>query len=64
MMKHFWVIYSQSSVSLFYKNYSDFILDPDLVSGFLSALNYFSESELDSQGIQSMEMTGLQSQLS
>ena len=59
MMKHFWVIYSQSSVSLFYKNYSDFILDPDLVSGFLSALNYFSESELDSQGIQSMEMTGL-----
>ena len=58
-MKHFWVIYSQSSVSLFYKNYSDFNLDPDLVSGFLSALNYFSESELDSQEILSIEMSGL-----
>jgi len=59
MIKHFWVIYSQSSVSLFYKNYSDFILDPDLVSGFLSALNYFSEAELDSQVILSIEMSGL-----
>ena len=50
---------SSSSVSLFYKNYSDFKLDPDLVSGFLSALNYFSESELDSQVILSIEMSGL-----
>ena len=58
-MKHFWVIFSQSSVSLFYRNYSDFKLDPDLVSGFLSALNYFSESELDSQVILSIEMSGL-----
>ncbi len=58
-MDHFWIIQSSSSVSLFYRNYSDFKLDPDLVSGFLSALNYFSESELDSQVILSIEMSGL-----
>ena len=58
-MKHFWVIYSSSSVTLFYRNYSDFNLDPDLVSGFLSALNYFSEVELDTKGILSIEMKGL-----
>ena len=58
-MKHFWIIQISSSVTLFYRNYSDFKLDPDLVSGFLSALNYFSEAELDSQVILSIEMSGL-----
>ena len=58
-MKHFWIINSYSSVALFYGNYSDFILDPDLISGFLSALNSFSEIELKSHGISSIIMGGL-----
>jgi len=58
-MKHFWIISQNSSVSLFYGNYSDFILDPDLISGFLSALNSFSEIELKSHGISSIIMGGL-----
>jgi hypothetical protein len=35
-------------------------LDPDLVSGLLSALNNFSEVELKSRGIESINMGGLQ----
>lgn len=58
-MKHFWIINSYSSVALFYGNYSDFILDPDLISGFLTALNSFSEVELKSHGISSIIMGGL-----
>jgi len=58
-MKHFWIINSHSSVALFYGNYSDFTLDPDLISGFLTALNSFSEVELKSHGIQSIIMGGL-----
>ena len=58
-MKHFWIINSYSSVALFYGNYSDFTLDPDLISGFLTALNSFSEVELKSHGISSIIMGGL-----
>ncbi len=58
-MKHFWVINSYSSVSLFYRNYSNFTLDKDLISGFLMALNSFSEVELKSHGIRSIIMGGL-----
>ncbi len=58
-MKHFWIINSHSSVALFYRNYSDFTLDQDLISGFLMALNSFSEVELKSHGIQSIIMGGL-----
>lgn len=58
-MKHFWIINSYSSVALFYRNYSDFLLDEDLISGFLTALNSFSEVELKSHGISSIIMGGL-----
>ncbi len=58
-MKHFWIINSYSSVALFYRNYSNFTLDQDLISGFLMALNSFSEVELKSHGISSIMMGGL-----
>jgi len=58
-MQHFWVINSYSSVALFYRNYSTFTLDQDLISGFLMALNSFSEVELKSHGISSIIMGGL-----
>lgn len=58
-MQHFWVINSYSSVALFYRNYSSFTLDQDLISGFLMALNSFSEVELKSHGISSIIMGGL-----
>jgi len=58
-MKHFWIINSYSSVALFYRNYSNFTLDQDLISGFLMALNSFSEVELKSHGISSIIMGGL-----
>ncbi len=58
-LKHFWIINAHSSVALFYRNYSNFILDQDLISGFLMALNSFSEVELKSHGISSIIMGGL-----
>ena len=58
-MQHFWIINSYSSVALFYRNYSNFMLDQDLISGFLMALNSFSEVELKSHGISSIIMGGL-----
>lgn len=58
-MKHFWIINAHSSVALFYRNYSTFTLDQDLISGFLMALNSFSEVELKSHGISSIIMGGL-----
>ncbi len=58
-MKHFWIINKISSTNLVYKNYSDFIIDPDLVSGLLTALNSFSEVELKANGITSIHMGGL-----
>ena len=58
-MKHVWLINSQSSTTLFYRNYSEMKIDPDLLSGLLTALNNFSAVELGSSGISSIEMGGL-----
>jgi phage anti-repressor protein len=45
---------------MFYRNYTETYLDPDLVSGLLSAFNNFSEVELNGIGIESINMGGLQ----
>ncbi|MCP4764158.1 MAG: hypothetical protein GY870_20465 [archaeon] len=61
ILLHLWIIDRLSSTSVFYRNYSDGIkIDPDLVSGLLSALHNFSEIELQhNQGIESILMGGL-----
>lgn len=58
-MKHLWIIDGESSTTIFYRNYSHQKIDPDLVSGLLSALNNFSEVELKQTGIESVNMGGL-----
>jgi hypothetical protein len=57
-MKHVWIINTQNQTSLFYRNYSNLNLDPDLVTGLLSALDNFSKEAVNSQGIESIEMSG------
>jgi len=59
-MKHLWIIDRTQSSTLFYRNYSDIQIDPDLVSGLLSALSNFSETELKQSGIESVNMSGLE----
>jgi hypothetical protein len=58
-MQYLWIIEKSSSAALFYKSYSELQIDPDLVSGLLAALNNFSEVELKSRGIESIDMGGL-----
>lgn len=59
-MKHLWIIDDISSTTIFYRKYSvGKEIDPDLVSGLLSALHQFSEVELDQHGIESITMGGL-----
>lgn len=58
-MKHIWIIHHKTSTNLFYRNFSEMLIDPDLLSGLLAALDNFSEVELKSQGISSIEMGGL-----
>ena len=57
-MKHVWIINTLNQTSLFYRNYSNLNLDPDLVTGLLSALDNFSKEAVNSQGIESIEMSG------
>lgn len=56
-MKYFWVINDNSSISLFHRNYSDIVIDSDLVSGLLSALNSFSKEQI--APIETISMVGL-----
>ncbi len=58
-MKHIWIINNNSSTTVFYKNYGEMKIDPDMLSGLLTALNNFSAVELQSTGISSIEMGGL-----
>ena len=58
-MQHIWIIEKNSGTTLFYRNYADIKIDPDLVSGLLSALNNFSEVEMRQNGIESINMGGL-----
>lgn len=57
-MNFIWIINKFNSTALFYRSYSELRLDPDLVSGLLTALNSFSEVELQSHGISSILMAG------
>ncbi|MHA1520439.1 MAG: hypothetical protein ACTSRK_09675 [Promethearchaeota archaeon] len=58
-MNYIWIINKFNSTALFFRSYSELQLDSDLVSGLLSALNSFSEVELQSHGISSILMAGL-----
>ncbi|MHA1795449.1 MAG: hypothetical protein DRO88_10210 [Promethearchaeia archaeon] len=58
-MNYIWIINKFNSTALFYRSYSELKLDSDLVSGLLTALNSFSEVELQSHGISSILMAGL-----
>ena len=58
-MQHIWMIEKNSGTTLFYRNYADIKIDPDLVSGLLLALNNFSEVEMRQNGIESINMGGL-----
>ena len=58
-MLHLWIINKQSSTSLFFRSWTNITLDPDLISGLLSALNNFSEIELKEEGIVAIDMGGL-----
>jgi hypothetical protein len=57
-LKYFWVINDYNSIALFHRNYSDIVIDSDLVSGLLSALNSFSKEEIGQQ-IETISMVGL-----
>jgi hypothetical protein len=58
-MDHLWIIQKDSSSAMYYRNFTEIRIDPDLVSGLLGALNNFSEIEMRSQGIESISMGGL-----
>ena len=58
-MKHLWIINHYSSTTLFYHAYSDLTIDPVMASSLLTAMNQFSEIELQSAGISSIDMAGL-----
>ena len=58
-MQHLWIIDNITSTTIYYKNYSQRKIDPDLVSGLLSALHNLSEVELKQEGIESINMGGL-----
>ncbi|TXT59204.1 MAG: hypothetical protein BAJALOKI2v1_240032 [Promethearchaeota archaeon] len=53
-----WILDSESGVLLLYKPYIELMINEDLVSGLLAALNQFSVFELG-QSLESLEMVGL-----
>ncbi|MHA1340426.1 MAG: hypothetical protein ACTSRZ_09490 [Promethearchaeota archaeon] len=58
-MQHLWIIDDESGTTVFYRSYSNQKIDPDLVSGLLSALHNLSTIELKQHGIESINMGGL-----
>lgn len=58
-MKHLWIMHKSTMSSLFYHSFAKSSLDGVLVSGLLSAFSIFSEAELGTKGIESIEMSGL-----
>ena len=59
-IKHFWIIEKNSSLNIFYHDFSqEGELDGIMISGLLSALNQFSEMKMENQGIESVHMGNL-----
>ncbi len=58
-MKHVWIVKKDSSTMLFYYSYNNTPFKAILVSGLLSAMNSFSEIEIQKRGIQSIDMYDL-----
>ncbi|UYP45846.1 hypothetical protein NEF87_002131 [Candidatus Lokiarchaeum ossiferum] len=60
LIQYLWIIEKQTSKLIFYHHCNkDLQLDGVLISGLLSALNHFSEFELEEQGIENIDMGGL-----
>ncbi len=53
-----WILDSQSGVTLLYKPHMELMINEDLISGLLTALNQFTVIEFK-QGIEGLEMAGL-----
>lgn len=53
-----WILDSDSGVTLLYKSFMDLLVNEDLVSGLLTALNQFTIMEFK-QGLESIDMGGL-----
>ena len=53
-----WILDSDSGITLLYKSHIDLMVNEDLISGLLTALNQFTVVEFK-QGIESVEMAGL-----
>lgn len=60
LIQYLWIIEKQTSKLIFYHHCNHNLqLDGVLISGLLSALNHFSEFELEEQGIENIDMGGL-----
>ncbi len=60
MIHNIWVIHKESGRNVFAKMYGKVQIDKDLLSGFLTAVFSFAESEVKSAGVESIVMGGLQ----
>ncbi|MHA1917710.1 MAG: hypothetical protein ACTSUV_05290 [Candidatus Ranarchaeia archaeon] len=60
MIQNIWIIHKESGRNIFTKTYGDIQIDKDLVSGFLTAIFSFAESEVRTAGIEFLVMGGLQ----
>ena len=54
-----WIVDSRSGCTLLYKAFMDLLIDEDLVSGLLTALNQLTQVEFRGKGIESIDMGGL-----
>ena len=54
-----WIVDSRSGCTLLYKAFMELLIDEDLVSGLLTALNQLTQVEFRGKGIESIDMGGL-----
>ena len=54
-----WIVDASSGCTLLYKAFMELLVDEDLVSGLLTALNQLTQVEFKGKGIESIDMGGL-----
>jgi len=54
-----WIVEANSGCTLLYKAFMELLIDEDLVSGLLTALNQLTQVEFKGKGIESIDMGGL-----
>ena len=54
-----WIVEGNSGCTLLYKAFMELLVDEDLVSGLLTALNQLTQVEFKGKGIESIDMGGL-----